>query len=54
AEISLREGEYYIKDTNSTNHTFINGDMIQSGVEVKISIGDRLRFANEEFEFQMR
>ncbi len=54
AEINLRDGEYFIKDTNSTNHTYINGTQIQSGVDVKLNVGDRLRFANEEFEFQMK
>ena len=44
--------EYYILDTNSTNHTFINGTMIGSNSEMKLTSGDKVRLANEEFEFK--
>lgn len=53
AEILSHDNNYYVKDTNSTNHTYVNGTMIQSSVEVKIEPGDRLRFANEEYEFRL-
>ena len=53
AEITMKDGAYFIKDMNSTNHTYVNGNMIQSGIDVAISSGDRLRFANEEFEFRI-
>ena len=53
AEITSKDGAYFIKDMNSTNHTYVNGTMIQSGVDVPISSGDRLKFANEEFEFKI-
>lgn len=51
--ITARDKEYFIQDTNSTNHTFVNGAMIQSNVEVQISHGDKIRLANEEFEFKL-
>ena len=51
ANIISRENEYYVVDTNSTNHTFVNGSMIQSNMEIAITHGDKLRFSNEEFEF---
>lgn len=54
ANVIEREGEYYVVDTNSTNHTFVNGKMINSNEEVKISDGDKIRLANEDFEFQLR
>lgn len=53
ANIITREGKYYVVDTNSTNHTFVNGTIIQSNVEVEITHGDKLRFANEDFEFKV-
>lgn len=51
ASIMEKNGEYYIVDTNSTNHTFLNDKMIQSSVEMKLSSGDYIRLANEEFVF---
>lgn len=53
ANIVTREGRYYVVDTNSTNHTFVNGSIIQSNQEVEIQDGDKLRFANEDFEFRL-
>lgn len=53
ANIITRNGEYFVVDTNSTNHTFVNGKMIQSNVETAISDGDNIRFANEDFEFKL-
>ncbi|MBR2048768.1 MAG: FHA domain-containing protein [Oscillospiraceae bacterium] len=48
----LKKGEdYFIVDTNSTNHTYVNGKMIQSNVETRLSHGDTVRLANEDFEF---
>lgn len=54
ANIITRDGEYFVVDTNSTNHTYINGKMIQSNVETKISDNDSIRFANEEFTFKLQ
>lgn len=53
ANFITRDGEYYVVDTNSTNHTYVNGAMIQSNVETKISHGDKVRLANEDFEFKL-
>lgn len=53
ANIVTRDGQYFIMDTNSTNHTYVNGIMIQSNVETKINDGDRIRIANEDFEFKL-
>lgn len=53
ANLITRDGEFFVVDTNSTNHTFLNGAMIQSNVEAKLENGDRIRFANEEFEFKL-
>lgn len=53
ANIINKENEFYIVDTNSTNHTYVNGSMIQSNVETKIEHGTKIRLANEDFEFFM-
>lgn len=53
ANFIIREGNYYIVDTNSTNHSYVNGNMIPSNVEVVISHGDIIRLANEDFEFKL-
>lgn len=53
ANIISRNGEYFVMDTNSTNHTYLNGVMIQSNVEVRLEPGDKIRFADEDFEFNM-
>ena len=53
ANILIKGTEFYIVDTNSTNHTYVNGNMIQSNVETKLEHGSKVRLANEEFEFFM-
>ena len=49
----IRDGAYYIVDDNSKNHTYIDSEMIQSSVEVKITHGTKIRLADEEFEFYL-
>ena len=51
--IHTENGEYFIEDTNSTNHTYINGKIINSNVKVKLSNGDKVRLANEDFTFSI-
>ena len=53
ANILTKDNGYYIVDTNSTNHTYVNGVMIQSNVETKLTHGTKIQLANEEFEFRM-
>lgn len=53
ASFIIRDGAYFVVDTNSRNHTFVNGKMIQSNVETEISHGDIVRLANEDFEFKI-
>lgn len=53
ANIINKDNQFYIVDTNSTNHTYVNGSMIQSNVETKIEHGTKIRLANEDFEFFM-
>ena len=53
ANIINHNGEFVIVDTNSTNHTYVNGTMIPSGQETKLAHGDKIRLANEDFEFRL-
>ena len=53
ANIIEKGKDYYVVDTNSTNHTFVNGTMIQSNTETLIKPGDKIKLANEEFEFRI-
>lgn len=51
ADVIVKGDNYYLVDLNSTNHTFVNGSVLQSGEERQIKNGNRIRFANEEFDF---
>lgn len=53
ANVISRDGKIYILDTNSTNHTYVNGQIIQSNMEIEIKQGDKIKLANEEFELFM-
>lgn len=53
ANIVNHNGEFFVVDTNSTNHTYVNGGMIPSNVETKLSHGTKIRLANEDFEFRL-
>ena len=50
--IQKRDTAYYVVDDHSKNHTYINDVVIPAGGEMKISNGQTLRLANEEFIFQ--
>lgn len=53
ADIITCNREYYIKDNNSTNGTFINGNRVPPETETEIFDGDVLVLANEEFVFNI-
>ena len=53
ANIEYKNGEYYIIDLNSTNNTFVNGQMIRANNEVKLSDGDNIKLSDEEFQFKL-
>ena len=50
----ISNGECYVRDNNSTNHTFINGQLLQPGVEVMLSNDDYIRLGDEEFRYWVR
>ena len=51
ASIATRDGRYFIMDLFSTNRVYINGAAIKQRVEYEIFSGDKIRLANEDFEF---
>lgn len=53
ADIVFKNGEFYIVDNNATNGTTVNGAAVAAGQERRLSSGDTIRLADEEFKFQM-
>lgn len=53
ADIVTKDNQYFVKDNNSTNHTFVNGTMIPVNQNVELFDGDSLMLANEPFEFHI-
>jgi hypothetical protein len=52
AKFISRNGEYFIVDTNSTNHVFVNGSRIPENTEIKMEHDDVVTLANEVFVFR--
>ena len=52
--IIQRDGVNYIKDNNSTNHTYINGVELQPGKEVLLKNKTVIQMGDEEFTFLLR
>lgn len=53
AEITCKNGHYFVTDNASTNGTFVNGRQVPSRTPIEIFQGDLLRFATEEMKFQV-
>lgn len=53
ADFIIRDEKVYVIDRNSTNHTYLNGQMIQSNMEVSVEHGAKVKLANEEFQVMM-
>jgi hypothetical protein len=51
AQVLFRNGACYIKDLNSVNGTFINGNRIDSNKEYELKENDRVLLANIEFVY---
>ena len=51
AHIIFRGGSYYIVDQKSTNYTYVNGNKIDSDMELRLNSGDKIKLGDEEFEF---
>lgn len=53
AVIQKNGDHYFISDNGSTNKTYVRNQAIQAKASVEIYHGDRIKFANEEYEFQI-
>lgn len=54
ANIITRSNRYFVVDLNTTNYTYINGQIIPANTEVEIFDRNILKLANEEFEFHVQ
>ena len=53
ANIFIREGEMYITDLGSTNGTFVNGELIESGGTINVKDRDILAFGRERYTLRI-
>jgi pSer/pThr/pTyr-binding forkhead associated (FHA) protein len=51
ADIFKGADGYYVKDTGSLNHTFLNGAKLEKEMPNKLENGNLIQFANEVFEW---
>lgn len=51
-KVSFIDGDAFVEDMNSSNGTFINGARLEKDESVRIVPGDKIRFANVEFEVE--
>lgn len=51
AVIEKINGTYYLMDKGSTNHTYLNGEMMDAERSYELSDQDSIRIADEEFTF---
>lgn len=51
--IIKRDNNYYFKDSNSKNGSFINGNRLEANNEYKISHKDKITLANEDMIFKL-
>lgn len=51
AQITVRDGGYYIKDLGSKNGTFANENVLKEGYEHKLNNGDKIKIGQLEFLF---
>lgn len=53
ADIITRDGRYFILDRGSTNRTLVNDVVLEAQKETEIFNGDRLKLADEKFDFKL-
>nr|MDE7389373.1 FHA domain-containing protein [Lachnospiraceae bacterium] len=53
ANIVKKENDYFIVDTGSTNHTYVDGKQIPNRTEVKLLHESKIKLANESFVFRI-
>ena len=54
AVIIQKNGVCYIKDNKSTNHTYVNGKVIEDGVEEILTHDSVIKLGDEEFQFKLK
>ncbi len=54
AIITQRDGVCYIRDNKSTNHTYVNGKMLEEGAEEILTHDSIIRLGDEEFQFKIK
>lgn len=54
AIISNRDDVYYIRDNKSTNHTYVNGKILDEGDEELLTHDSKIMLGDEEFVFKLR
>lgn len=54
AIISNKDDVYYIKDNKSTNHTYVNGKVVDEGSEELLTHDSKIMLGDEEFIFKLR
>ena len=52
AVLCYKDGRYWIRDHESTNHTFVNGILVMDDQEKELKAGDRILLGNEELIFK--
>lgn len=50
ARLEKKEGRYFVKDLNSKNGTFYNGKRLEPQEQCEIAVGDRIAFAEIEYQ----
>ncbi len=53
AQLSVLNGQLYVKDLTSSNGTFVNDERIESNESTSLQVNDKLRFASFGFEVMM-
>jgi len=54
ADILLVQGNYFLRDNHSTNHTYVDDELIVSGTTIQLSDNCKIRLGNEEFRFVLK
>lgn len=54
AIITSKDGVYYVKDNKSTNHTFVNGKILNDGENELLTHDSKIVLGDEEFIFKLR
>ncbi|RGZ01876.1 DUF6382 domain-containing protein [Clostridium sp. AM58-1XD] len=53
ADIICDGSQFFIRDMNSLNHTYVNGILVEAGEMRELHSGDVLKLSNEEFDFRV-